>query len=131
MVANCPRFLWVEFQLKHILSQTSNYGIERALESLPEDIEQTYERIIDIIDKKPKPQRNLAKRVFMWIAYAKRPMILEELVYAVAMKNDTRSTTELESMAPTAEILVSVRANLAVLNVDVFESTARFVHFSV
>ena len=131
---NCFRFLWVEFQLKHILSLTSYHDIEGALESLPEDMEQTYERIIRLIQGKPKPQRILARKVLMWILYAKRPLLLGELIYAVAMEYDTKSTTKLESIVPKTETVVAVCANLIAVDANdeyYLDSTVRFVHFSV
>lgn len=139
--ANLIRFLWVEFQLKNIFSQTSAGHMEKCLASLPEDMDQTYERIVDLINQKPKPQRELARRALMWISYAQRPLRLEELLFAVAMETNAKSDEELRSMVPTMKTLVDVCTPLITLvdatGVDApgnryfDETTVRFVHFSV
>lgn len=125
--ANLVRFLWVEFQLKHLFAQTSAGHLEKALLSLPEDIDRTYDRIVDLINKKPKPQRELARRALLWIAYAQRPLSLRELTAAVAIESDTTSLKAFLPMMPTIETVVDVCSNL----ISVDNRTVRFVHFSV
>lgn len=88
----------------------------------------TYERIIDLINK--KPQHELARRVLLWIMYAQRPLTETELTYAVAMETSTRSEDDVKSMRSAMNTLVDVCANLITVNID-DRHTVRFVHFSV
>ena len=101
------RFLWVEFQLQEICSQVSDHDIESVLEALPEDMEETYERIIEMQNKRPRAHRNLARKVLMWIAYAQRPLDITELASAVAIEKDTRSKEMLDDKTPTADAILA------------------------
>ena len=117
----------MEFQLQEICSQVSDHGIEQVLDCLPEDLEQSYDRILQIISKKPKAQRLLARKVLMWVAYAKRPLQPIELAQAVAVEPDTNSADMMCKMIPMYDSIFAVCANLVVLDSDF---GVRFVHFS-
>ncbi|KAF8424851.1 ankyrin repeat-containing domain protein [Tirmania nivea] len=132
-------FLWIEFQLQEICDQTSDYGIKKTLGYLPEDMDATYERIINMINKKPRAHRELARKVLMWIAFAQRPLGINELTTAAAM--DQRygallqehaivhvEPNELLSRRPTPETILAACANLIMIDTENF---VRFVHFSV
>lgn len=95
--------------------------------SLPEDMDRTYDRIMDRINNSPKPQRELARRALMWIAYAKRQLAYNDLTCAVAMESNTRSLEELDSMTPTIGTVLALCSNLVACD----RSMIRFVHFSV
>lgn len=95
--------------------------------SLPEDMDRTYDRIIDRINNSPKPQRELARRALMWIAYAKRPLSESELTCAIAMESNTRSVEELDSMTPTVGTVIALCSSLIARD----NGDIRFVHFSV
>lgn len=136
-VADWSRFLWVDFQLKDISYQKSDREILAALKRLPENMNETYERTILRIHARPKPERDLARKVLMWLTHAARPMRLDELAEAVAMETDTKSVEELESsMVNDYETLVTVCANLVVADTPVrprglSRCGVRFVHYSV
>lgn len=128
------RFLWVEFQLDHICSQSSDRNIRKALQSLPENMEETYERILSDIEKKPRSDRELAKKVLMWLAYAQRPFKLGELSRAVAMESDMESLEDVEdAVVNEFESLSRVCGNLVTIDFVYFypNSTIRFVHYTV
>ena len=48
------RFLWVGFQLDAICAEASDKGIEKALTRVQENMDATYERILDTIKNKPR-----------------------------------------------------------------------------
>ena len=124
------RFLWVEFQLDAICAEPSDNGIERALKRVPEDMNTTYERILNIINEKPRAQRELARRALIWTAYTRRPLPIYALASAVSIERDTRSQKDLESSIPTEQSIVNACANL----ISVDRKTpryVRFIHFSV
>ena len=122
------RFLWVEFQLDSICAQVSDDAIERALQSVPEDMDTTYDRILEMINKKPQPQRALARRVLMCIAYTRSPLHIHILTYAVSVEYDTKSLEALESSVPTETAILASCSNLVSIDKD---KVVRFVHFSV
>ena len=123
------RFLWVEFQLDSICAQVSDNAIEKALESIPENMNATYERILDMINKKPRAQRELARKVLMCVAYTRSPLPISILAIGVSIENDTESLEALESSIPTKTTILSACSNL--VSVDSHTQLVRFVHFSV
>lgn len=90
-------------------------------------MDQTYDRIIDLINKKPKAKRELARRALLWIAFAGTTLAADELRVAVAIDSDTRNVHEFLSMIPTIDTVVEVCSNLIVDD----GYRMRFVHFSV
>lgn len=124
----------MEFQLNHISSQGSDRNIRKALQSLPEDMEGTYERILADIEKKPKSDRELANKVLMWLAYAQRPLGIGELSQAVAMESDMESLEDVEdAVVNEFETLANVCGNLVTIDFVYHypNSTIRFVHYTV
>ena len=123
------RFLWVEFQLDSICAQDSDNAIAKALESVPEDMDATYVRILDAINKKPRNQRELARRALICIAYARSPLPISILAYAVSIEYDTESMDTLKSSIPTENAILNACSNL--VSIDRNTREVRFVHFSV
>ena len=122
------RFLWVDSQLDAICAEISDDGIERALARVPDDMDATYERTLDIINTKPRAQRELARRTLIWTAYSRRPLLIDELAYFVSIDKNTATLEDLASVIPTEETILNACANLISVNQYRF---VRFVHFSV
>ena len=78
------RFLWVHFQLRTICAQKSDANIIAALDHLPRDLPQTYERILSGITE--TDDIDIGKRIFLWVATVKRPLTLEELREAIGIE---------------------------------------------
>ena len=78
------RFLWVHFQLRTICAQKSDASIIAALDNLPRDLPQTYERILSGITE--TDDIDICKRIFLWVATVKRPLTLEELREAIGIE---------------------------------------------
>ena len=124
------RFLWVAFQLDAICAEVSDKGIERALERVPDTMDATYERILDTIKAKSRAQYELARRILIWIVYARRPLSIDELACVVSIETDTENLEDLKSSIPTEESILDACANL--ISVDQSKNRyVRFVHFSV
>lgn len=90
-------------------------------------MDETYDRIIDIINKKPPAQRELARRALLWIAFARKSITADELRAAVAIEIDTRDVHDFLSMIPTIDTVLDACSNLIVDD----GRSIRFVHFSV
>lgn len=56
-----------------------------ALATLPPNLEETYEWILDRLNKKNVHSRSLVKRVLMWLVCSKTPLTLEALAEAIAI----------------------------------------------
>ena len=76
--------MWVHFQLRTICAQKSDANIITALDNLPRDLPQTFERILSGITETDDIDR--CKRIFLWVAAVKRPLTLEELREAIGIE---------------------------------------------
>ncbi|KAI5839052.1 ankyrin repeat-containing domain protein [Morchella snyderi] len=85
-------FLWVRYQLDYLYEQPSIEDINKALDSLPPDMNSTYIRILEKIDKQIPARRKIAKRTLMWVVNAGRPLKLRELALAVSIDPDTSTS---------------------------------------
>ena len=95
----------------------------------PEDLNATYERILDSISKKGQGLRELARRVLIYIVYSRLPVHINLLRYAVSVEEASTSLKTLESSIPTEMAIVDACANL--ISIDRGTQLVRFVHFSV
>lgn len=78
------RFLWVHFQLRTICAQKSDANIITALDNLPRDLPQTFERILFGITE--PDEIDICRRIFLWVAAVKRPLTLAELREAIGIE---------------------------------------------
>ena len=78
------RFRWVECQFRE-LSQCpkSKYQLEKLLSSLPESLDETYERMLLNIAPASKES---ARRILTLLCFAKRPLTIPELIDAIAVE---------------------------------------------
>ena len=126
------RFLWVDLQLKAICDEVSDYGIEETLGNMPTTISKTYKRILKIIDKKPKPQRELARKALLFTAYSREPVSIGILAHAIAAKDHAQSLDTFRSSISDEERILDACSNLLIVdNTDSEVRRACFVHFSV
>ena len=121
------RFLWVDFQLKAIGEQVSDSGIEDTLRDIPKDIDSTYDRILDKIDRKPPAQRDLARKALLFVAYSRGPVLIDVLALAIAAKDHTQSLDTLRSSISTKDIILHTCGNL----LSTQNRWTFLVHFSV
>ena len=118
--------------MKSICAQVSDNGIEETLQHIPRDIDATYERILDLIDKKPSVQRELARKALLYIAHATEPVSIDILALAIAVKDHTQSLDTLRSSISAKEKIFDACGNLlSVDNTDPNNQRVCFIHFSV
>lgn len=77
-------------QLDFIYEQPSEQDIREALDSLPATMTATYDRIMKVINDQNDATKKLAHRALAWIITAKRPLTIEELLFAVSLKPPER-----------------------------------------
>ena len=82
-----------------------------------------------MINKKPRSQRELARKVLICIAYARSPLPISILAYAVSINKDTKSLQALGSSIPPESTILSACSNL--VSIDKNTQKVQFVHFSV
>lgn len=77
------RFRWVECQLQSLQScPCSEHHLNTILNSLPETLDETYERILDKI---PRNLSKDARRILTLLCFSLRPLAIEELIDGIAI----------------------------------------------
>jgi len=105
--------------------------IRRALDELPDTLDETYDRTLEEIGKQ---NWEYAHRLFQCVAAAARPLRVEELAEFLAFDFDTDSTPTLRGDWREEDPAYAVRSTcsslLAIVDVD-GSSVIQFTHFSV
>ena len=83
------RFLWVTFQIEDLCRQKCDADIRDSLKALPRNITETYQRLLQRIVYEGNAA--IVDTILRWVAAAKRPLQLDELLEAIAIKAGDRS----------------------------------------
>ncbi|KAL8685829.1 MAG: hypothetical protein Q9224_005653, partial [Gallowayella concinna] len=119
-------FLWVYFQLDDLCEAPSDALIRKTLRNLPTGLIETYERIskriwCDVI------KRDLARRIFMWMISARRPLGIEELREAAGFEHGQKSWDS--DLLPHADRMIQACKGLVIW--DRGDDIVRFAHHTV
>lgn len=76
----------MSFQIDELCEASSDVEIRAVLQNLPEGLSETYERILGKLRHATTHTRILAQEIFKWVSCAKRPLDLDELREAIAIK---------------------------------------------
>lgn len=118
------RFLWVYLQIEALWDKCfTDLAVRQALMNLPKDLEETYRRCLDRIDR----QNQYAFKVLRWVNYAMRPLQIDELREAVAF--DLQDKIWSSEKIPDPMFVIGCCANLVIL--DATDQCVRFAHSSV
>lgn len=120
------RFLWVSFQIADLRDAVSDFEIMDMLHNLPEGMAATYARILQKIGR-VRAQTKLSQRIFRWIIAAKRPLVITELLEAIAFGPEDR-LWDIKKI-PNASRSIQACANLVVFNKQ--NNTVQLAHHSV
>ena len=125
------RFLMAVLQLNQIETERTATRVMKALKRMPSGLQHTYDMTIDRIRSQAKPDIELAFRVLQWLAYAKRPVLVEELQQALAVEWDEDEepprALDLDNVLD-ASSLLDVCAGLA--TIDEESNIIRLVHYT-
>ena len=125
------RFRWVFCQLVY-LRRCIPGRIRRALDELPETLDETYARTLEEIDEQ---NREYAHRLLQCVAAASRPLLVNELAEFLAFDFETGSTptffADWRPEDPTHTVLSVCSSLLAVFKPDGGFPVVQFAHFSV
>ena len=80
------RFLLASLQLDVIAQCTTEREVKESLKQIPSDLNGTYDRTLERVDQQQEKRRNLAYRVLYWLSQARRPLSVEELGQALAIR---------------------------------------------
>jgi ankyrin repeat protein len=90
-------FLWVYLILYELQTSedSSEFNIRNKLKSLPKSIPDLYNRILGDIKV---DNAEAAKNILRWVVWAERPLTLQELTIAIAIRPKQHSTSEMSKM---------------------------------
>jgi hypothetical protein len=118
--------LWVKLQLDDLCDQKSDEQILAVLDNLPQDLPQTFGRVLRRYAK--RNDFDVGRQIFRWAAVTKRPLTLAELREALAtepLQKDWKAERQMNDMKKA----VACCGNL--IFVDEEEQTVHFTHSSV
>ena len=123
----CYRFLLPTLHIKMVLEMPTKFKRREALETLPDDLNVSFQGIITRIQAYPAIQADLGMRVLMWLHFAYRPLKLVELQHALAVEKSHTEFNE-DNILPRKALLDYC---LGLVLVDEETSTVRFVHYTL
>jgi len=107
------RFLLVRLHMDALLGKHNVNAVRKALETLPKEIDGTYDEAMDRIGRQNKDDRELARQVLSWISFARRLLSVNELQHALAAMP---GMTEMDyDNIIDGDILTSVCAGLVII----------------
>ncbi|KAL8655694.1 MAG: hypothetical protein Q9226_002942 [Calogaya cf. arnoldii] len=128
-------FRWVVCQLDTLRACNKVSSIKKALEQLPPTIDETYERILSAIEPNDTAE---AYHILQWLAFAERPLLLEEVAEAAVTRGDGGPIEPEDRLFDPFEVmricksLVSLSDDtLTICGKVISGRFVRFAHFSV
>ncbi|KIW79346.1 hypothetical protein Z517_05958 [Fonsecaea pedrosoi CBS 271.37] len=121
-------FLWVVFQLESICAELTDEAILTALQSLPKDLPETFDRVLRKLAEKRTTNPATCRKIFAIVAAAQRPLTLDELREATGV---VPGDTEWDPRKLINDIQMAVSQCRSLLLIDEEDSTVHFSHHSV
>ena len=114
-------------QIQTILNKPTAGEMEEALGQMPRDIEDAFGETLQRIQNQPDGQNTLGLNTLMWLAHARRPLLVAELSEAIAIRPGSASLNS--KFRPSQKRMVDCCLGLAA--VDEKSAVIRLMHHSV
>ncbi|KAJ9609751.1 hypothetical protein H2200_006079 [Cladophialophora chaetospira] len=121
-------FLWVVFQIEDLCIENTDDAILQALDSLPRNLPETFERILNRLGQAKTNDSDMRRKIFALVTAAKRPLNAEELREAVSV---IPGDTTWNPNKQINDIQKAITSCGSLLLVDEEDMTVRFAHHSV
>ncbi|KAI4161902.1 MAG: hypothetical protein LQ342_004468 [Letrouitia transgressa] len=121
------RFLLPVLQLKHILQQPTAGEMRDALEQLPTDLYEAFEQTLKRVRLQPQGRRRIGVTTLTWLSQACRPLRLQELSEALAVRPKTSILDK--TYCPSQQVIVEACKGLVI--VDAATSAVHLIHYAV
>ncbi|KAL6402289.1 hypothetical protein AUP68_14761 [Ilyonectria robusta] len=105
-------FRWVACQLDSLETCLDREAIEKALESLPRTLNETYARILASI---PPERKHKATRLLQFLVHTERPLTIEEAVDVIAVRLDNGGSFDERDRLPCPSDITRFCPSLATL----------------
>ncbi|KAF7368010.1 Ankyrin [Mycena sanguinolenta] len=119
-------FLLAQLHLDSLSTKNTVKAVRDALSRLPKDLDHTYDEAMERIEHQNEDDRQLAHLVLTWVAYAVRPLVVDELREALAIEPEAKSVDPDNLLD--VDIILSVCAGLII--VDEAMSVVRLIHYT-
>lgn len=123
----------MNLQLIHLCEESESYNdrdVERALNTLPDGLDATYQRSLNHICQQNVRRQRLAFQTFRWVMYADRPLTVKELQHALAAEES--GGRDCDAQITDWKFLLSACANLLeVVPPGSEDGTVGLIHYSV
>ncbi|KAK8183119.1 uncharacterized protein BKA78DRAFT_37855 [Phyllosticta capitalensis] len=122
-------FLWVTFQIEELCLCYNDEEIRETLKNLPEGLADTYARILHRVMNSKGGSKSIAIAcaAFRWVICSARPLLVEELLEALAIKESDSNLHRDRVMTDTRK-LIQACGNLITIQLD---GTVRPAHHTV
>lgn len=107
------RFQWVACQLSELQKCTTPRAVRDAVASMPRTLDDTYERMLLRI---PDIYARDTSRIFQWMVYSARPLMVEEVSEILAFDPDRNPPLDAQRRLFDPKQLLSILSNLAILS---------------
>ena len=119
-------FLIARLYFDSLMTKITLRKVRSALDTLPEDLFDTYQETIRRIKSQNEDHANLAIKVLCWIFYAPRPLTVQEIQCALAIEPE--DTFLDEDGMPDQDLLISVCAGMVAINYE--SNVIGLVHYT-
>jgi len=108
----------VTFQLDDVAEAPTVFSIRATLHALPGDLTETYSRILAKVHKKNDINLGIIRNVLLWVAGARRPLVIDELEEAVGLSEEDTQLYDDRTAKHVRQKLVSLCCNLVIYNAE-------------
>ncbi|KAH0277552.1 Pfs, NACHT and ankyrin domain protein, partial [Aureobasidium melanogenum] len=117
-------FRWVYCQLQELSECLDKPAVRRMLHTLPNDLNETYDRILQNIPASRVPN---AIKLLQFLAFSQRPLRLEEIIDAVATEPDMKPPFDAENRISPPEAIIGYCSSLVrIVTADSYEFQDEF-----
>jgi archaellum biogenesis ATPase FlaH len=119
-------FLWVHLVRDALKACQTSEEVEETLASLPEGLHAIYKRILTRIECLPNLQKQRAIEIFRWVLFARRPLTVQELNEALAVREGDRCLNRKRLMkSPHKGILALCSPFVEIRRLSAFSNTSQ------
>ena len=123
-------FLQAKFHLEHLSRMKNDKAITKALNNLPNALDDSYERILDRIKREHLETMPEVKRMLIWLSHSIEPVPADLLVEAAAI-NAEDTYSDQDAIATDSEELITILGSLVVVDHRVEPALVALSHLSL
>ncbi|KAH8810832.1 hypothetical protein F5884DRAFT_875740 [Xylogone sp. PMI_703] len=120
-------FLFAALSVQELTSAVHLQSVEETIRRLPSGIDEVYKRILEKIENQGAKRKHLARKIFLWVCCATRPLSWSELQYALSWNQQEKAF--ISRQRPYKDEVLRLCSPLIEYHAD--SDTFHVAHFSV